>query len=44
MDKKYVLNVSKFNRELNNQVTLLMITDGTAKWHYISVKECKDLG
>ena len=30
--------VSKFNRERNNQVTLLMITDGTGKWHYIGLK------
>ena len=33
--------MSKFNRELNNQVTLLMITDGTAKWHYTALKSVK---
>ena len=31
-------HVSKFNRERNNQVTLLMTTDGTGKWHYTALK------
>ena len=30
--------VSFFNRERNNQVTSLMITDGTGKWHYTALK------
>ena len=30
--------VSKFNRERNSQVTLLMITDEIGKWHYTTLK------
>ena len=33
--------MSKFNRERNNQLTLLIITDGTGKWHYTALKSVK---
>ena len=34
--------MSKHNKECENQVTLLMITDGE-KWHYLSVKSLSAL-
>ena len=30
--------ISKYNNERDNQVNLLMITDGTNNWHYFAVK------
>ena len=30
---------SKFNKERENQVIILMITDGK-KWHYLAFKNC----
>ena len=30
--------ISKYNNEHDNQVNLLMITDGTNNWHYFAVK------
>ena len=34
---------SNYNNELDNQVNLLMITDGTANWHYLAVKSISGL-
>ena len=30
--------ISKHNNERDNQVNLLMITDGTSNWHYLAEK------
>ena len=30
--------ISKYNNKHDNQVTLLMITDGETNWHYLAVK------
>ena len=30
--------ISKHNDEHDNQVNLLMITDGTSNWHYLAIK------
>ena len=30
--------ISEHNDERNNQVNLLMITDGTSNWHYLAIK------
>ena len=30
--------ISKLNYERENQVNLLMITDGTTNWHYLAIK------
>ena len=30
--------ISKYNNERDNQVNLLMITDGTSNWHYLAEK------
>ena len=35
--------ISKHNDERDNQVNLLMITDGTSNWHYLSVKNISGL-
>ena len=35
--------VSKHNDELDNQVNLLMITDGTSNWHYLEMKSISGL-
>ena len=34
---------SKYNNERDNQVKLLMITDGTSNWHYLAVKSISGL-
>ena len=35
--------ISKYNTERDNQVNLLMITDGTSNWHYLAVKSISGL-
>ena len=35
--------ISKHNDELDNQVNLLMITDGTSNWHYLAIKNISGL-
>ena len=35
--------ISKHDNERNNQVNLLMITDGTNNWHYLAVKSISGL-
>ena len=35
--------ISEHNDERNNQVNLLMITDGTSNWHYIAIKNMSEL-
>ena len=35
--------MSKYNNERDNQVNLLMITDGTSNWHYLAVKSLSEL-
>ena len=35
--------LSKYNNERDNQVNLLMITDGTGNWHYLAVKRISGL-
>ena len=35
--------ISKHNNERDNQVNLLMITDGTSNWHYLAVKSISGL-
>ena len=35
--------ISKYNKERNNQVNLLMITDGTNNWHFLAVKTISGL-
>ena len=30
--------ISNYNNERNNQVYLLIITDGASNWHYLAVK------
>ena len=35
--------ISKYNNERDNRVNLLMITDGTSNWHYITVKSISGL-
>ena len=35
--------ISKHNNERNNQVNLLMITDGTNNWHYLAIKNISGL-
>ena len=35
--------ISKHNNERDNQVNLLMITDGTNNWHYLEVKSISGL-
>ena len=35
--------ISKYNEERGNQVNLLMITDGTNNWHYLTVKSISGL-
>ena len=35
--------ISKYNNERDNQVNLLMITDGTNNWHYLAVKSISGL-
>ena len=30
--------ISKYNYKRNNQVNLLMITDGAGNWHYLAIK------
>ena len=30
--------ISEHNDKCNNQVNLLMITDGTSNWHYLAIK------
>ena len=35
--------VSKYNNECDNQVNLLMITDGTTNWHYLAIKNISGL-
>ena len=35
--------VSKYNNERDNQVNLLMITDGTTNWHYLAIKNISGL-
>ena len=35
--------ISKYNNERDNQVNLLMITDGTSNWHYLAVKSISGL-
>ena len=35
--------ISKHNDERDNQVNLLMITDGTSNWHYLAVKSISGL-
>ena len=36
-------HISKYNNERDNQVNLLMITDGTGNWHYLAVKSISGL-
>ena len=31
--------ISEHNDERDNQVNLLMITDGTSNWHYLAIKK-----
>ena len=35
--------ISKYNNERDNQVNLLMITDGTTNWHYLAIKNISGL-
>ena len=35
--------ISKYNNERENQVNLLMITDGTNNWHYLAIKNISGL-
>ena len=35
--------IPKHNDKRNNQVNLLMITDGTSNWHYLAVKSISGL-
>ena len=35
--------ISKYNDERDNQINLLMITDGTNNWHYLAVKSISSL-
>ena len=35
--------ISEHNDECNNQVNLLMITDGTSNWHYLAIKHISGL-
>ena len=35
--------ISKYNNKRDNQVNLLMITDGTNNWHYLAVKSISGL-
>ena len=35
--------ISKYNNERDNQVILLMITDGTTNWHYLAIKNLSGL-
>ena len=35
--------ISKHNDKLNNQVNLLMITDGDTNWHYLPIKNISGL-
>ena len=35
--------ISKYNNERDNQVNLLMITDGTTNWHYLAIKDLSGL-
>ena len=35
--------ISEHNEERNNQVNLLMITDGTSNWHYLAIKNISGL-
>ena len=35
--------VSEHNDERNNQVNLLIITDGTSNWHYLAIKNISGL-
>ena len=35
--------ISKYNNERDDQVNLLMITDGTGNWHYLAVKSISGL-
>ena len=35
--------ISKHNNERDNQVNLLMITDGTGNWHYLAIKSISGL-
>ena len=35
--------ISEHNDERNNQVNLLMITDGTSNWHYLAIKNISRL-
>ena len=35
--------ISKYNNERDNQVNLLMITDGTTNWHYFAIKNISGL-
>ena len=34
--------ISEHSDERNNQVNLLMITDGTGNWHYLAIKKYLD--
>ena len=38
-----ILYVSEHNDARNNQVSLLMITDGTSNWHYLAIKNISGL-
>ena len=35
--------ISKYSNERDNQVNLLMITDGTTNWHYLTIKNLSGL-
>ena len=35
--------ISKHNNERDNQVNVLMITDGTSNWHYLAIKNISGL-
>ena len=35
--------ISEYNNERDNQVHLLMITDGDCNWHYLAVKSISSL-
>ena len=35
--------ISKYNNESDSQVNLLMITDGTTNWHYLTIKNISGL-
>ena len=35
--------ISEHNDQRNNQVNLLMITDGTSNWHYLAIKNLSGL-